>query len=256
MSKFKVRCIGFNTGERYFTLGNVYEWENDTLKNDRGHTYRDIVNGENHHNWRLSRWYTFERVDDEHKILITTNGTTTTARLYDGKKVVKSATAACAASDTFDFAVGANLAYDRLMDRLPVTPSKPSEKSVQEPIKLYCTKDDSGYLTKGKVYTFDGHQLNYDNGHECWYFNNYEEWQKGDRNLASCLVPLVHRPAKVGEYVLSTEDCYGEIRNNTVFICKKAQPNGNIRVDGLNEKFEMGNNIDLPHYLVLDGYNG
>ena len=52
---------------------------------------------------------------DTNKIVITTDGKTTLARLYDGKRVVKSAEAKCAPSDTFDFATGAKLAFDRLM---------------------------------------------------------------------------------------------------------------------------------------------
>lgn len=48
------------------------------------------------------------------KIVITTDGTTTTAALYDGKQKVKSAKAKCAPSDTFDFNYGASLALDRL----------------------------------------------------------------------------------------------------------------------------------------------
>ena len=51
----------------------------------------------------------------ENKIIITTDGKTTLARLYDGSKVIKSAEAKCSPEDTFDFAIGAKLAYDRLM---------------------------------------------------------------------------------------------------------------------------------------------
>jgi hypothetical protein len=49
------------------------------------------------------------------KILITTSGNKTLARLYEGDKVVKSAEAKCAPSDTYDFKTGAELAYNRLM---------------------------------------------------------------------------------------------------------------------------------------------
>lgn len=50
----------------------------------------------------------------EQKIVITTDGKYTTAKLYDGKKVVKTAKASCAPEDTFDFNYGASLALDRL----------------------------------------------------------------------------------------------------------------------------------------------
>lgn len=49
------------------------------------------------------------------KIVITTDGKTTTAVLYEGKQRIKSAKAKCAPHDTFDFSYGANLALDRLM---------------------------------------------------------------------------------------------------------------------------------------------
>lgn len=48
------------------------------------------------------------------KIVITTDGTETLARLYEGDKVVKSATAKCSPADEFDFNTGARLAFDRL----------------------------------------------------------------------------------------------------------------------------------------------
>ena len=49
------------------------------------------------------------------KIVITTDGTETLARLYDGKTVIKTATAKCSPDDTFDFNTGAKLAFERLM---------------------------------------------------------------------------------------------------------------------------------------------
>jgi hypothetical protein len=48
------------------------------------------------------------------KVIITTDGTETLARLYENGKVVKSATAKCAPEDEFDFNIGARLAFDRL----------------------------------------------------------------------------------------------------------------------------------------------
>ena len=52
------------------------------------------------------------------KIVITTDGVTTTARMFSGKELVKSAEAKCSKSDTFDFKKGAALAVDRLLGRL------------------------------------------------------------------------------------------------------------------------------------------
>lgn len=50
-----------------------------------------------------------------HKIVITTDGETTTARMFAGKEQVKSATAKCSKSDTFCFETGAALAMERLL---------------------------------------------------------------------------------------------------------------------------------------------
>ena len=54
----------------------------------------------------------FEPVCD--KIVITTDGKTTLARLYNGKEVIKSAEAKLSKNDEFDFMVGAKLAFERL----------------------------------------------------------------------------------------------------------------------------------------------
>ena len=48
------------------------------------------------------------------KIVITHDGKTTLARLYEDNKVVKSAEAKCDPRDEFDFTVGAKLAFERL----------------------------------------------------------------------------------------------------------------------------------------------
>lgn len=48
------------------------------------------------------------------KIVITTDGRTTLARLYDGNNVIKSAEAKCSPDDEFDFLTGAKIAFERL----------------------------------------------------------------------------------------------------------------------------------------------
>lgn len=48
------------------------------------------------------------------KIIITTDGKTTTARRYKGKELLGSAEAVCSASDPFDFTKGACVAFGRL----------------------------------------------------------------------------------------------------------------------------------------------
>ena len=76
------------------------------------------------------------------KIVITTDGKTTTAKMYKGKKLLKAAESSCSPEDTFDFAVGAKIAFDRLM------------KNVEMNIKVICINDvPSSEFTKGKIYT-------------------------------------------------------------------------------------------------------
>lgn len=61
----------------------------------------------------------------EQKIIITTDGKTTTARLYEGgKNLIKTAEAKCSPSDTFDFETGAKLAFERLFEK---------EKAIEAP---------------------------------------------------------------------------------------------------------------------------
>lgn len=55
--------------------------------------------------------------ETENKIVITTDGYTTTARQYDGKKVVAFASAQRHKDDAFDFKTGATIAFDRLTGR-------------------------------------------------------------------------------------------------------------------------------------------
>lgn len=112
--KIKVRCKGYKRGEKYFTIGKVYEWEDGRLTCDDGDTYKNLVEGTDPKNWGLSQYYDFEVVQDQ-KIVITTDGKETLARLYEGEKVIKTATARCAPDDTSDFATGAKLAFERLM---------------------------------------------------------------------------------------------------------------------------------------------
>ncbi len=63
----------------------------------------------------------------DNKIVITTDGKTTTAKLYDGKKFIKSAKAKCSPDDEFDFGIGSALALERLMGNPDAT--LPEEKA-------------------------------------------------------------------------------------------------------------------------------
>ncbi|MBR5291689.1 MAG: hypothetical protein IKU32_02105 [Clostridia bacterium] len=94
------------------------------------------------------------------KIVITTDGVTTTARKYDGKKIVKEAKAVCSKDDTFNFDVGAKLAMERLMAE--DKPKLYSGKVVCIEASYYST--GCAGFTKGKIYRFaEGFMLDDDN---------------------------------------------------------------------------------------------
>lgn len=84
----------------------------------------------------------------EKKIVITTNGAETFARLYDGEKVVKTATAKCSPDDNFDFETGARYAFSRLLNK---------DDAQEEPKyysgKVVCVDEYLGF-TVGKIYEF------------------------------------------------------------------------------------------------------
>lgn len=59
------------------------------------------------------------------KLIVTTDGETTTAKLIDGKQTIKTATAKCSKDDEFCFETGARIAVNRLLEEKPVEPEKP-----------------------------------------------------------------------------------------------------------------------------------
>lgn len=82
----------------------------------------------------------------ENKIVITTDGTETLARLYDGNKVIKTATAKCSPDDKFSFETGAKIAFERLLDHAEKEPKYFNGKAV-------CVHRELGF-TAGKIYEF------------------------------------------------------------------------------------------------------
>lgn len=95
-----------------------------------------------------------EGLADNFKIVITTEGDTVLARLYDGKKVIEVAKATCSKDDKFVFATGAQLAFDRLLGNEP----KKEEWFTGKMVRVQdLTLAD--YSNKGKVYYYkDGYE--------------------------------------------------------------------------------------------------
>ena len=190
------------------------------------------------------------------KIVVTTDGKTTLARLFDGKTMVKRAEAKCAPSDVFDFGVGAELAVKRLMGEKPVTESIKES----EPVKLYCVKSCNNWLVKGRIYGTDkcGRFIYEDGDTTAEKFKCVDDIMK--TWLGEYLVPLVKRPAKVGEWVYLIK----EPRVNTSHEFQCAYHKGDIvRIDFFGFFPSVKTNcaggfsgFREDEYLVLDGYTG
>lgn len=100
----------------------------------------------------------YEKSSNSMKIVITSDGKTTLARLYDGNKVVQRAEAVCSTDDKFDFRFGAELAMERLMGYDEKKPTYFSGKVV-------CVeKNEHRAYTVGKVYEFKDGRVTIDNG--------------------------------------------------------------------------------------------
>ncbi len=99
---------------------------------------------------------------DSSKIVITTDGKTTTAKMYDGKKLVKSAKTDCHPDDEFDFIIGASIALERLTGQLETIP----EEEQYFTGKAVCVANICCYLsfTVGKVYQIENGEFKTDSG--------------------------------------------------------------------------------------------
>ena len=70
-TSFKVVCVGYKRAERFFTIGKIYEWKDNTITSDKGFTYNgDVANAANVYGtdpekWGLSNWYTFIKIVEE-----------------------------------------------------------------------------------------------------------------------------------------------------------------------------------------------
>ena len=110
----KVRCVGYKQNhEKYFTVGKVYDVVDGRITSDEGYTYAKNAWCE----WLGKDYYEFELVEENNKIVITTDGKTTTSRLFNGKELIRKAEAKCSPDDEFDFMVGAKLAMERLEEK-------------------------------------------------------------------------------------------------------------------------------------------
>lgn len=85
------------------------------------------------------------------KIVITTDGKETLARLYDGDKVVKSAKAICSDDDEFDFVKGTEIAFNRLTGKENEIEEEPKFKSGDIVVKTDDYKEFNYAPMKGVI---------------------------------------------------------------------------------------------------------
>ena len=127
------KWLGKNMTIRAIYYGSAYKMKEDAAE------------------WRGDGWCWTENcvagLACENKIVITSNGAETLARLYDGNKVIKTATAKCSPDDKFDFETGATIAFDRLFEK------HEKEEPKHFNGKAVCVYGELGF-TAGKIYEF------------------------------------------------------------------------------------------------------
>lgn len=127
-----------------------------------------------------------EGLADDFKIVITTEGNTVLARLYEGKKVLEETKATCSKDDKFVFSIGAQLAFDRLLGKEPKREEWFTGKMVRVQDLTWA-----GYLNKGKVYYYkDGYETDR-NGRRRHDSRRYHSAEEVTIAYLGHLVPLV-----------------------------------------------------------------
>ena len=96
------------------------------------------------------------------KIVITADGKTTLARLYEGNKVVKRSEAKCNPADTFSFQTGAELAFKRLFETAKPGPTNKYEAMSDEELQ------DAACDRAGLCISVNGKRF-----HECPLFSKH-----------------------------------------------------------------------------------
>ena len=129
-----------------------------------------------------------------------------------------------------------------------------------EPIKLYCVKDCPGScgVSKGKIYDFDG-GIEYDNANRQREYDSYEHWKRCNKPYSDVLVPLVKRPAKVGEWVLlDRDDCLHKNKKGDIASVVSAPLYGTTNCFISDPTLEYSGgicvNFESNYSYVLDGY--
>lgn len=148
---FILKCVGYNSSERRFTIGKTYEFKDGNFYNDRGFNYKhwDESNStpDGVIEW-FSRWYKFELVTDIKRVIF--NDPATVILWNDGTKTV----AKCVKGDKYDPEKGFAIAYAK----------KFGGKTFREEMDKWCApvvdvKAKSDPLTMDELMKMDGKRV-------------------------------------------------------------------------------------------------
>ena len=170
----KVRIVSEKTGARWNWRGKMDKWLGKVM------TIREVTDKyyrmeEDKTEFVGEGWFWYDEMiaglADQKKIVITTDGKTTLARLYEGSKVIKSTEAKCSPDDAFDFKKGAEIAFDRLFEE------KKSELYNGKVICIDNIGNPTEYTT-GKIYEFKDGMLTTNAGDKLPYggVRSFKEW--------------------------------------------------------------------------------
>lgn len=158
------------------------------------------------------------------------------------------AVAKCSPDDTFDFNVGARIAFDRLTGVKPFEPKESNNGN----FTMLCIESTYVYANKGKLYRFVDGSTKWDNGDTSGYYKSFEEFVGRNPVWEKKFVEVkeVKRKAKTGEYILvvdSDNHFLNEYKNGDVLHVERINYEGNAI-------YEEGLIIYDKEYVVLEGY--
>lgn len=149
--------IKINAFDDYHSIGVKFD------EHVNGHDLKshfDTYFCKNGHGWWCSESVLEHVHNNNSKIVITTDGKTTTAKLYDGKKFVKSAEAKCSPDDEFDFEKGTGIAMSRLLewDFVPADEVKPKFTKSNLKNGMFVLLEDTcwGVVVDNRIILEDG----------------------------------------------------------------------------------------------------
>lgn len=110
----RVRVVKVSTSVPYYNIGDVFTITKVDSCPDTQMTYEGRKDGTNYSLWLMNE--DIEYYKNKKTIVITSDGKETKARVIEGHKTIREATAKCNDKDTFCFETGAKIAFERLMN--------------------------------------------------------------------------------------------------------------------------------------------